>query len=112
MLADREFQRADFSIEMLGEATFEGFTCGDTWNGWRCPYFTREEAIEVLNASVSNGYSWRYDDEPGVFLVRHPHDPADSEPERFDAIRISVNGCSIEVYAIGAYSWAWEAPTS
>ncbi len=32
-------------MHSLGEGVMlEGFTAGETWNGWDCPYFTFEQA--------------------------------------------------------------------
>jgi len=31
---------AKFKLEALGYDTFDGFTKGELWNGWDCPYFT------------------------------------------------------------------------
>lgn len=106
----REFMRAEFSIDALENAKFEGFTDGDSWNGWACPYFTRETAEAVLKASEKNGFTWQYDNESRSFLVQHSNDPQDYEPERFSAMSILVNGAEHVVYAIGAYSWVWETP--
>lgn len=29
---------------------YEGYTNGNHWNGWACPYFTREAADEIAEA--------------------------------------------------------------
>ena len=33
-----------FKIESLGCEVFDGFTKGEEWNGWDCPYFTFNQA--------------------------------------------------------------------
>lgn len=108
MTSTRKFWQARFSLEMFGNNDFEGFTDGDSWNGWACPYFSSETAEAVLKASERNGYRWQYDNESRSFLVRHSDDLQDYESERFSAMNILVNGSEHVVYAIGAYSWAWE----
>ncbi len=38
-------------FELFGsEGTFEGFTKGDHWNGWECPFFTRAEGLKFERA--------------------------------------------------------------
>lgn len=108
MTTTSDFQRARFSIDSLPETTFEGFTAGETWNGWACPYFMNDEAIVVLKDCENNGYRWFYDSGADAFVVSHAEDPEDFEPERFEAIRITLDNEDIVVYGIGAYSWTWE----
>lgn len=108
MTTAREFRRAQFSITSLAGSVFEGFTDGNTWNGWACPYFTRKVAVKVLEASRNNGYLWSYDAEADAFVVRHRDDPEDFQPERFDGFHINLDNEEFAVYSIGAYSWIWE----
>lgn len=108
MTANGGFRRADFSIETLGNVSFQGFTRGETWNGWQCPYFTRETAEQILKASERNGYRWQYDETSDTYLVQHSADPTDFEPDRFEEVKIEIEGLETKAYAIGAYSWAWE----
>src|SRR5690554_852187 len=108
MAITREFQRARFSTDALLEMRFEGFTDGETWNGWACPYFTHDVAKAVLRASQKNGYNWSYEVQTDAFVVSHRDDPEDYEPERFEAIRIDIENESFVVYGVGSFSWTWE----
>lgn len=95
---------AIFCMEPL-EGNFPGYTNGDTWNGWECPFFTYDEAVKVLNASKRNGYSWRYDEMDDTFVVWSE----DSYTEEFAADLIETPDGKIEiVYPIGTYCWIWE----
>lgn len=100
----RTFTAADFCIDMT-EEVFHGFSDGDTWNGFACPYFEYSEAVRVLQTL---GNQWEYVKEDKAFIVRNLADPDDLEPEEFEVISIVVDGRTIEVYAIGAYSWIWD----
>lgn len=102
-------RKATFVIDSIPDVTFEGYTDGDTWNGWACPYFEKSEAERVLEASQANHYSWSYDSEQDAFIVRSEDDPEEYEPEVFGAVKRNVedNG-QVTVYGIGAYSWIWE----
>lgn len=108
MTTTREFQRGKFSIDSLLDTTFEGFTTGETWNGWACPYFGHDEAVAVLVASENNGYRWFYDPGADTFVVSHIEDPEGFEAQRFEATRINLDNEDIVVYGIGAFSWIWE----
>jgi hypothetical protein len=103
----REFQRARFTIDSLPNRIFEGFTDGDTWNGWACPYFTHDIAITILQAARDNGYEWAYEAEIDTFLAKHRDDGNDFEPERFEGIRVTVDEKDLVVYGIGTYTWTW-----
>jgi len=107
-MAKRELQRKIFLLDAEEDTGFEGFTDGQTWNGWACPYFDFEAAIRVLNASEKNGYRWHFDEEENVFLIRHVEDADDFEPEQVNAVIISFEGVELTVYPVGAYSWAWQ----
>lgn len=105
-----EFTSVRFSMDAL-EGVFEGFTNGDTWNGWACPYFEQSTAKQVLEASEVNGYRWTFDDARDVFSIRSKEDPEDYGPEEFAGLDITLSGNSIRVYPIGAFSWTWEVWT-
>lgn len=66
---------------------FEGVTTGQTWNGWACPYFTKEVAEEVI------AYLKSCDD-----LELHEDELALGEPTE------TPYG---ERYGLGFSSWAW-----
>lgn len=87
------------------EEVFHGYSDDDMWNGYVCPYFPYDEAVRILEAFEN---TWSYDEERKSFSVRNASDPKDYEAEEFEVIRVDIGGESIELYAIGAYSWAWE----
>ena len=101
------YRSARFVVDGI-EEEFAGFTAGDFWNGWACPVFTRQVAEQVLAASETNGYRWQYNPASNAFEVRHEDDPEDYEPQIFNGVTVTFeDGHSIDVYAIGAYSWTW-----
>lgn len=108
MASIREFKQTNFSNEMLGDIPFEGFTDGETWNGWACPYFTYDIAEGILKASESNGYRWNFDTKADAFFVRHIEDSEDSSPDQFKGIQVVAADQAVVLYAVGAYSWSWE----
>jgi len=87
-----------------------GYTFGDLWNGWECPYFPRESADAIaleMNAGLgAEGIT--YDPERDAYVINaeaYGYDPGD-EPEIVKAERIP--GADVPVYAIGNRSWCWE----
>ena len=69
------------------------------WNGWLCPYFTREEAERVVDA-LKVGV---YDAERDAFVV---HDEDGQPFETFERTALTADDGSA-LYAVGAYSWSW-----
>ncbi|GAB4523355.1 MAG: hypothetical protein OHK0046_36950 [Anaerolineae bacterium] len=99
---------ATFNMDSL-PSQFNGYTAGEMWNGWACPFFEREEAEKVLSASEANGYRWEHNAVDDTYIVRHVDDPADYEAEIISPVTIQVNDIgTIKAYAIGAYSWTWQ----
>jgi len=106
-----DFREAEFYLDIDPERTFFGYTKGDTWNGWACPYFEREVAEEVSRAYVEvnesgpeEGYEAEYDPERDAFLF---YEPAYDEPLEFEAIEVGDQ----KLYPIGAYYWTWRQNT-
>ncbi len=97
---------ARFQIDAIEGRTFEGFTKGETWNGFACPYFTYEQAQDLLGAFVQAGdRDAQYDADGDAFMFGNigegPATPEDLE--RFGLIRVGA----LELYAIGAFGWCW-----
>ena len=105
MNTERVFYKDEFCMDM-SEETFQGFTDGDTWNGFACPYFIYEEAARLLNEF---GNEWEFDEEKDSFLVHPLGDSEYDEPEEFGSVMIQVDGEEVKTYAIGAYSWIWDS---
>jgi hypothetical protein len=101
------FYSTRFCLDALN-ADFDGYANGTTWNGWACPYFSRDVAEAVLEASTANGYQWLYDGDRDTYVVRSIDDPDGYEPEQFPGQTVEINGKEVKVYPIGAYSWIWE----
>jgi hypothetical protein len=101
-----DFHTTQFCIDGLAD-TFEGYTSGEKWNGWECPYFAKSVAEQILELSRANGYSWVYQEKTDAFAVTHPDDPSDYSPEVFKAAQISTDDGQVTVYPVGAYSWSW-----
>lgn len=87
MLADLggpQLRKAKFELEEAG--IYEGYTYGDLWNGWDCPYFTEEVAKTMPFVKFDGTTFWVED--------------CDNEPLTFTK---AENG----LYAIGAWYFCW-----
>ena len=98
---------AKFTIEVYPEQTFDGFSRGEDWNGWACPYFDFEQAKKVMEAHRQRGWKAWYDELDDQFVFDFSHD-GDGEPDAFPAEVIGGK----KLYPIGAFCWIWEGATS
>ena len=93
----------------------EGQTYGQRWNGWACPYFTKQQGMAVVAAwnkecgtfsGVSDDMTEReerpcarFDEETNMFRFYDGDSLNDFKAE-------TING--VEVWGIGAFGWTWE----
>jgi len=80
-----------------GNEWFEGYhNPSQDWNGFACPYFTRENGESIcqsLNCKFENGQFVDTENEDG---------------ELFEAIEKDTQDGILTLYPIGAYYWVWE----
>ena len=103
------FHKGRFTIEdWFGP--FEGWTDGQQCNGWECPYFEFDTAIRMVDAWSNNVafgeevYRARYDEERDEFCFCSS---GLEDWDCFGAQTIEIEGKTIKVYSIGAFSWIW-----
>lgn len=101
----KQLRRARFA---LGHDNYEkahpGYTFGDLWNGFDCPYFDRASADSIMLDMPG----MTYDSENDAYTISAEalgYEPED-EPEVFPAERIP--GVDAPVYGIGRGGWCWE----
>lgn len=88
-----------FSIESKQDLVFSGFTEGENWNGWACPYFTFEESQKIVKAHIETGQKASYNAILDAF-----HFEVSNEYDFYEAIEISGQ----KLYPIGNSNWIWE----
>jgi hypothetical protein len=100
-------RESEFYLDSDPETVFRGYTTGETWNGWACPYFDRavgkqiSEWFEAAHAGSSEGeYAAAYHSEKDAFLFR---EPAYDEPLVVESVKAEEK----TLYPIGAYRWTW-----
>jgi hypothetical protein len=115
--APTHWQRARFAIEDVYDPPVDGWTRGETWNGWACPRFEWAAAQRVMEqTNASRDGDWDpvlghppivYDVEADRFVVRL--EPGDDPDYVAGEAMVTAAGGVVMVYAIGAWAWTWEA---
>lgn len=90
-------KNSTFVIDTIPEREFAGFTKGDDWNGWACPYFSFDEGMKIVEASEPG--KGRYDEPSDSFIFR-PDDDEETYP--------AVVEDGQKLYPIGNRYWIWE----
>lgn len=97
---------AKFYLDALPNVSFVGYSRQDIWNGFKCPLFDYNEAVNVLSAlenleDPETLEHWEYYGETFyVFQSIYP-----DEPEIYQAELIEL--LNMKLYPIGNCSWAW-----
>ena len=94
-------RKTKFAIDGY-DGTFEGYTDGRLWNGWDCPYFTKEVGMEICleNNKVNDiAYHMAYNEKTDSFIRLDDM----FEPEVFQGVDID----GMHLYPIGNASWIW-----
>ena len=93
-------KRASFTLETFPGKRFFGFTNGEDWNGWACPYFTFQEAqrIAELHNELPGNFAY-YQKEKDSFVFKFNDDPEEYPTVSFGETNL---------YPIGNGSWIWE----
>ena len=96
----------------------EAYTFDSHWNGWGCPYFTKEGAFklmelqkELIKWSIEKGYPFftlDYDEARDAFLIGYKDEPNEEliEGQNLEVLEATEKE-GLKLYPIGAYSWCW-----
>lgn len=95
-----------FRVDGL-RGTYDGFTHGDTWNGFAVPYFPLAEARRIASDYSAlppfSGGQARSDYDADRDAIRL-YDPASGEWDEVKATEVD----DLSLYPVGARSWTWE----
>lgn len=123
----KTLKKYKFSICADGAPVYEGYTLGDTWNGWECPYFTKEVGEEMINFLKSyndSSIAFFYAEKDAfVFEANEIDDFSEEDLKKdfslcedlskkglvdiFTGTDLIFEDHTIHVYDIGAYNWIW-----
>lgn len=82
---------------------YEGYTKGNHWNGWACPYFTKEVADQIAREVNA--------DAPDCTMCYDKANDAFAYKGYMEEEVVIFKGEDIQgkhLYSIGAYSWIWD----
>jgi hypothetical protein len=100
-------ESATFSIDCLPESHFAGFNKGESWNGFACPYFTFDQAQEIVAAWQARGWEARYKPRSDSFVFAVNQDLQTGESDDYEEFSgLVVDG--EKLYPVGAGSWIWD----
>lgn len=98
-----------------GQGVYAGWHVPDEdWNGFPCPVFDYDTAVQILDDVVADDASdcvdWAYDDTNKTFILRgddrYTGENWTSEYELWGIVETN-GGDEVDVYGIGAYEWNW-----
>ncbi len=94
-------------LDTYGDQVFDGYTAGEEWNGWACPYFTYDQACRIVEAHRRHGWEAHYDPVKDEFVFSFERDGL-PDPDAFPAVHIGED----KFYPIGAFGWIWSEADS
>lgn len=122
------YRAARFVLDGIGvepEHQYQGYTNGETWNGWECPFFTREEAERLATYFRTRwGCDFAYDAARDAYVYKpcNHKTPQGEDCEgqpweeeivyRTIMLTITPNGQEMPFYGIGAWEWTWDEWTA
>jgi len=82
------------AVSLHDEPSFECYLSEDKWNGWACPYFTKEQADKLI-AGLPEYLRW-----DGLHIIA---DLGDDIPEKYSPEMIDGES----YWPVGAFGWTW-----
>ncbi len=97
-----KLEKAVFVLDAFEGEEFEGYTQGETWNGFECPYFLFESAQRLMSALSAEGQTAFYDEKTDEFVCAE--EDYEDAPDRYGALEVEGLG---KLYPVGAFVWTW-----
>ena len=101
------FQKATFVLDAFEGEEFEGYTQGETWNGFACPYFPFESAQRLMAVLSAEGQMAFYDAEADQFVCAEEDEDVE-DADRYGAFEVEGIG---KLYPVGTRVWTWSIST-
>lgn len=99
---DQQFKPAKFKMDFFDDGiSIDGFTYGNTWNGWAIPYFTFENAQKLI--PIFEGYL-AYDANQDAFTYLDPVHMEVEDIEIYEPVMVNGN----KYYSVGGMSFCWD----
>ena len=95
---------AVFTIEDVNQ--YDGYDEEYSWNGWACPWFTKEVGEQIAS---DLGGLMKFDANKDTFVYTYPYeDGSDVEVDYFVGADIETVDGTKHLYPIGNKSWIWD----
>jgi hypothetical protein len=107
----KELKKAWFTIDGLEDNSYEGYTEGQTWNGWQCPLFELDVALQIakdlnqVNGEIDSKIVF---DEKTHEFINEDYEYPKEQWESFAASEYEGK----KLFALGSYGWCWELTTA
>ena len=99
-----KMRKTVFTID-VSEQYYEGYTDNRHWNGWECPWFTKEVADVIMSDLNKDGIRTMYDVTKDTYII----------DDQYNDTVDTYKGCDVEtlngikhLYPIGAGCWIWD----
>lgn len=90
-------------VTLDGGTFFTALTDGQTWNGFQCPYFTKEEGLKIVDYVQHDGITYNEDIDSFIEF-----DACDiHNKDNYTYIYPIMIG-EAQYYAIGHGGWTWD----
>lgn len=96
------WRKGRFGFDSEAEYPYVGYTSGQRWNGWECPWFELDEAQQIVADATHTGS--KYNPDKDCFEQR---DYADDEVYALPAQSILCEGKYVRVYIV-VDGWCWD----
>ena len=103
-----EYKKEQFTLDLFDfKESVTGITFNRHWNGWECPYFSKDNALRLVglfNRHMGmDDNPLKYDSKKDLFIYDNGQSDDYAEYEEYEPTRIDGKN----YYQIGAYNWCW-----
>jgi len=76
----------------------------EKWNGWACPFFTKEQAEKLLAVFAADepGFTWAYYPGREAFGIETADYPGEE-----DVCHVTKHPTLGDLYPVGSWNWCW-----
>lgn len=104
-------QPGQFSMDFLEKKSYPGYTFGQLWNGWACPFFSKEVTLKILKELTNqknSSITFSFDQEFNTFFVFDSNNSEDDPPDIASGQDILISqDHHIHLYPLGSQTWCW-----
>lgn len=101
--ASKPLVKDKFYIDGVGPE-FDGYHDPSVlWNGWECPFFTKEVADEITKTFTDESVTFEYDESGKKYIITWNGEDTEEVPM---TRRETVDG-ELDLFPLGYYGWCW-----